>query len=134
MKRIIFKSQLSSLALVLTVSLILIVLSGRSSASQPTGLAMDNGTAAANSSDAGTEIKIDNFAFMPEAVTVKVGTRVIWVNHDDIPHTIDSTEGKFRSGALDTDDHFQFRFTEPGEYQFFCRMHPKMTGKIIVQP
>jgi plastocyanin len=109
MKRIIFNSQLSSTALVLTVSLLLIVLSNRSSASQPAGLAMDNGTAAANSSDAGTEIKIDNFAFMPEAVT-------------------------FRSGALDTDDHFQFRFTEPGEYQFFCRMHPKMTGKIIVRP
>jgi plastocyanin len=71
---------------------------------------------------------------MPAAVTVKAGTRVIWVNHDDIPHTIDSAEGKFRSGALDTDDQFQFRFTEPGEYQFFCRMHPKMTGKIIVKP
>ncbi|MBV8051799.1 MAG: cupredoxin domain-containing protein, partial [Acidobacteriaceae bacterium] len=67
-------------------------------------------------------------------VTVKTGTRVIWVNHDDIPHTIDSSDGKFRSGALDTDDHFQFLFTEPGEYQFFCRLHPRMTGKIIVQP
>lgn len=132
MKRTIFKSQLSSTALVLTVSLLVIVLSGRSSASQPG--ATNNATAATNSSDAGTEIKIDNFAFMPAAVTVKAGTRVIWVNHDDIPHTIDSTEGKFRSGALDTDDHFQFRFTEPGEYQFFCRLHPKMTGKIIVHP
>jgi plastocyanin len=56
------------------------------------------------------------------------------VNHDDIPHTVDSTEGKFKSGALDTNDKFEFRFTQPGEYQFYCRMHPKMTGKIIVQP
>lgn len=84
--------------------------------------------------DAATEVKIDNFAFTPGAVTVKAGTQVTWINHDDIPHTVDSTEGKFKSAALDTDDKFQFRFTEPGEYPFYCRMHPKMTGKIIVQP
>ncbi|HXY04271.1 MAG TPA: cupredoxin family copper-binding protein [Terriglobales bacterium] len=128
------KSRTSNSALTLTIGLLLIVLSGRSSASQPSGSAIHNLVPATNSSDAGTEIKIDNFAFVPGALTVKTGTRVIWVNHDDIPHTVDSTEGKFRSGALDTDDHFQFLFMDPGEYQFFCRLHPKMTGKIIVQP
>ena len=133
MKKIVFKSQISKCGFMLTAGLLFIVLSNRSSASPPSGSAINNPTAVTNSSDAGTEIKIDNFAFVPAAVTVETGTRVIWVNHDDIPHTIDSTEGKFRSGALDTDDHFQFRFTEPGEYQFFCRLHPKMTGKIIVQ-
>jgi plastocyanin len=81
-----------------------------------------------------TEVKIDNFAFTPGVITVKAGTQVTWINHDDIPHTVDSTEGKFKSAAMDTEDKFQFRFTEPGEYPFFCRMHPKMTGKIIVQP
>ena len=81
-----------------------------------------------------TEVKIDNFAFSPAIVTVKVGTQVTWTNQDDIPHTVDSTQGKFKSAALDTDDKFQFRFTEPGEYPFYCRMHPKMTGKVIVQP
>jgi len=81
-----------------------------------------------------TEVKIDNFAFTPGVVTVKAGTQVTWINHDDIPHTVDSTQGRFKSAALDTDDKFQFRFTEPGEYPFYCRMHPKMTGKIIVQP
>jgi plastocyanin len=65
---------------------------------------------------------------------VKVGTEVTWTNHDDIPHTVDSTQGKFKSAALDTDNKFQFRFTEPGEYPFYCRMHPKMTGKVVVQP
>ena len=129
----IYKTKISKFAFALTASLVLVVLSGRSSASQPSSSAL-NATAAANSTDTGTEIKIDNFAFIPAAVTVKTGTRVIWVNHDDIPHTIDSSDGKFRSGALDTDDHFQFLFTEPGEYQFFCRLHPRMTGKIIVQP
>ena len=83
---------------------------------------------------AATEVKIDNFTFAPQRLTVKVGATVTWINEDDIPHTVDSTEGKFKSAALDTDDKFQFRFTEPGEYPFYCRMHPKMTGKIIVQP
>jgi plastocyanin len=80
------------------------------------------------------EVKIDNFVFQPAELTIKAGTEVTWTNKDDIPHTVDSTEGKFKSSALDTDDKFQFRFTEPGEYLFYCRMHPKMTGKIIVQP
>ena len=83
---------------------------------------------------AAVEVKIDNFAFTPNVVTVKAGTQVTWINHDDIPHTVDSTEGKFKSAALDTDEKFQFLFREPGEYPFYCRMHPKMTGKIIVQP
>ena len=80
------------------------------------------------------EVKIDNFAFSPGAITVKVGTHVTWINHDDIPHTVDSTQGKFKSAAMDTDDKFEFRFTDPGEYPYYCRMHPKMTGKVIVQP
>jgi plastocyanin len=82
----------------------------------------------------GTEVKIDNFAFSPAVITVKAGTQVIWINKDDIPHTVDSSEGKFKSAALDTDEKFEFKFSEPGEYPFFCRMHPKMTGKVIVQP
>jgi plastocyanin len=86
------------------------------------------------SANSTTEVKIDNFAFTPALVTVKAGTEVTWINHDDIPHTVDSTQGKFKSAALDTNDKFQFRFTEPGEYPFYCRMHPKMTGKVIVQP
>jgi plastocyanin len=97
-----------------------------------------SGSAAASSSESTTgsvaEVKIDNFAFTPGVITVKVGTEVTWINHDDIPHTVDSTQGKFKSAALDTDNTFQFRFTEPGEYPFYCRMHPKMTGKVVVQP
>jgi len=109
-----------------------LILPGRLSASEPGAGSV--APSAGTSADSGIEVKIDNFAFTPSAVTVKAGTQVIWVNHDDIPHTVDSTEGKFRSGALDTDDHFQFRFSDPGEYTFFCRLHPKMTGKIIVRP
>ena len=88
----------------------------------------------AESTGSVTEVKIDNFAFTPGVITIKAGTQVTWINHDDIPHTVDSTQNKFKSAALDTEDKFQFRFTEAGEYPFYCRMHPKMTGKIIVQP
>jgi len=83
--------------------------------------------------DAKSEIKIDNFVFNPAAVTVKSGTQVTWTNRDDIPHTVDSSQGKFKSPPLDTDQQFQFRFTEAGEYPYFCRMHPKMTGRVVVQ-
>jgi plastocyanin len=92
--------------------------------------AMASGVASA---DSAPEVKIDNFAFTPGAITIKRGTQVTWINNDDIPHTVDSTQGKFKSAALDTDQKFQFRFTEPGEYPYYCRMHPKMTGSIIVQ-
>ena len=122
----------SALALVAIVTVM--TLRGTSSASQSGGSTMTVAASAGASTDSAAEVKIDNFAFTPGAVTVKAGTQVTWINHDDIPHTVDSTQGKFKSAALDTDDKFQFRFTEPGEYLFYCRIHPKMTGKIIVQP
>ena len=83
--------------------------------------------------DSTSEVTIDNFSFTPGAVKVKAGTQVTWTNRDDIPHTVDSAQGKFKSSPLDTDQKFQFSFTEPGEYPYFCRIHPKMTGSIIVQ-
>jgi plastocyanin len=82
---------------------------------------------------AGVAVKIDNFSFGPAAVTVPVGTTVIWTNRDDIPHTVVSTDGVFKSKALDTDDQFSFVFSKPGTYSYFCSVHPKMTGQIIVQ-
>jgi len=113
------------------------MLSGASAAStsEPFG-APPMARSAAGETETGSalEVRIDNFAFAPGVITVKAGTQLTWTNHDDIPHTVDSTDGKFKSSALDTDDKFQFRFTEPGEYPYYCRIHPKMTGKIIVQP
>ena len=84
--------------------------------------------------DAPSQVMISNYAFSPVPLTVRVGTTVTWINHDDDAHAVDSTEGRFKSKALNTDDKFEFRFTEAGEYPFNCRFHPKMTGKIIVQP
>jgi plastocyanin len=79
------------------------------------------------------EIKIDNFSFMPQDMTVAVGTTVTWVNRDDIPHNVRSTDDLFKSKALDTDDKFSFKFDKPGTYAYYCSIHPKMTAKIIVK-
>jgi plastocyanin len=79
-------------------------------------------------------ISIDNFTFNPPTLTVKAGTTVTWTNKDDIPHGIASSTNVFtRSKALDTDDAFSFTFTTPGTYQYFCYIHPHMTGTIVVQ-
>lgn len=78
-------------------------------------------------------VKIDNFAYTPQQVTVKAGTTVVWTNGDDIPHTVTSSDNKFRSKALDTDDKFSFTFTTPGTYKYFCALHPHMTGSIVVE-
>jgi plastocyanin len=80
-----------------------------------------------------TEVKIDNFVFGPAAITVPVGTTVTWINRDDIPHTVVSTEKVFKSKVLDTDEKFSYTFTKAGEYPYFCSIHPKMTGKVVVQ-
>jgi plastocyanin len=77
-------------------------------------------------------VKIDNFTFSPQKLTVKAGTTVTWTNDDDIPHTVTST-GHFRSKALDTEDKFSFTFTTPGSYEYFCSLHPHMTGTIVVE-
>jgi plastocyanin len=91
-------------------------------------------TASAQEKAASTaEVKIDNFSFGPGAITVAVGTTVTWINRDDIPHTVVSTEKVFKSKVLDTDEKFSYRFTKPGEYPYFCSIHPKMTGKVVVQ-
>jgi plastocyanin len=80
-----------------------------------------------------TEVKIDNFSFGPATLTVPVGTTIAWTNRDDIPHTVVSTDGVFKSKVLDTDEKFSFTFSKAGTYPYFCSIHPKMTGKVIVQ-
>ncbi|MDT5347554.1 MAG: hypothetical protein QOH91_841 [Mycobacterium sp.] len=79
-------------------------------------------------------VRIDNFNFTPPALVVAPGTTVTWTNADDTPHTVREKDGKFKSAALDTDDTFSQTFTAPGEYQYFCSIHPRMVGKIVVKP
>ena len=79
------------------------------------------------------EVKIDNFSFGPAAITVPVGTTVTWTNRDDIPHTVVSDDKLFKSKVLDTDEKFSYTFSKPGTYPYFCSVHPKMTGTVIVE-
>jgi plastocyanin len=90
---------------------------------------------AANDQPAGAsaDVKIDNFSFGPQTLTISVGTTVVWTNRDDIPHTVVSTDGVFKSKVRDTDEKFSYTFTKAGTYPYFCSVHPKMTGKVVVQ-
>jgi plastocyanin len=82
----------------------------------------------------GAAVSIDNFTFAPASLTVKTGTTVTWTNHDDIPHGIASANNAFaKSRAMDTDNSYSFTFTTPGTYQYFCYIHPHMTGTIVVE-
>lgn len=82
---------------------------------------------------AGPSVRIDNFVFGPDVLTVSVGTTVTWVNQDDIPHTVVANDKSFKSRVLDTDERFSFTFTKAGEYGYFCSLHPHMVGKVIVK-
>jgi plastocyanin len=84
-------------------------------------------------SAANVVVKIDNFVFGPQAITVPVGTTVTWTNSDDIPHTAVSTDGVFKSKVMDTDEKFSYTFTKVGTYSYYCSVHPKMTGQVVVK-
>ncbi len=80
-------------------------------------------------------VTIDNFTFAPKELTVAAGTKVTWINRDDIPHTIVSSDGprSFKSPPLDTDDKFSMTFDRPGIYHYFCSIHPMMTATVTVR-
>jgi plastocyanin len=90
-------------------------------------------TASDQPSAANAAVKIDNFVFGPQAITVPVGTTVTWTNSDDIPHTAVSTDGVFKSKVMDTDEKFSYTFTKAGTYSYYCSVHPKMTGQVVVK-
>lgn len=79
-------------------------------------------------------IRIDNFTFSPAALSVPAGTTVTWVNGDDIPHSVVAVDKSFRSKALDTGDSYSQTLSKPGTFDYFCGLHPHMTGRITVTP
>jgi plastocyanin len=79
------------------------------------------------------QVTIDNFTFKPGTITVPVGTTITWTNRDDMPHTVVAEDHSFRSGALDTDESFSHTFAEPGTFVYYCSIHTKMVGKVIVE-
>ena len=82
---------------------------------------------------AGASVQIGNFTFQAPVTTVKAGTTVTWTNGDDIPHTVVSKDGFFKSKVLDTGDRFSITFAKPGQFGYFCSLHPHMTGTIVVK-
>ena len=90
-----------------------------------------DGTPAAAPDD--KQIVVDNFSFMPASAAIAVGTTVTWTNHDDIPHNVVSPEQKFKSPVLDTDEKFSHKFEAAGTYKYYCSIHPRMTGQVVVR-
>jgi plastocyanin len=79
------------------------------------------------------QVVVDNFSFTPATAAVPVGTTVTWTNHDDIPHNVVSPEQKFKSPVLDTDEKFSHTFEAAGTYKYYCSIHPRMTGQVVVR-
>jgi plastocyanin len=78
-------------------------------------------------------ITIQNYAFNPSTLTVKVGTNVTWINEDSMSHTVTSDDGLFESGSLSNGQTFIYTFNTPGTYNYHCSIHTSMTAKIIVE-
>jgi plastocyanin len=78
------------------------------------------------------DVVMDNFSFTPAMASVPVGTTVKWTNRDDVPHNVVSIQQTFKSPALDTGETFLHRFDVPGTFEYFCSIHPRMTGKVVV--
>lgn len=91
------------------------------------------GALAAGSPGTATIVLARDFMFGPASLTVSAGSTVTWTNKDDEPHSVVSDTAVFRSGALDTDESFSFKFDKPGTYHYACSIHPRMVGTIVVQ-
>lgn len=79
------------------------------------------------------EVRIEDYSYSPEELTVPVGTKVTWTNYDDVKHDVVSSDKHFESSRLDTNEKYSFTFTEAGSYEYFCSLHKMMKGKIIVK-
>lgn len=100
----------------------------------PVLLAVALGTASMSAAAApSVEIDIARFAFVHREITIPVGTTVVWINHDETPHTVAAGDHSFTSPALDTDDRYERRFDQAGDVRYFCTVHPFMTGVVHVR-
>jgi plastocyanin len=118
------KNPFRALRTIATVTLAVFVLCGASKVKP---------TLAGESNAAVVVVSIQNFSFGSASLIVPVGTTVTWINKDEVPHTVVSTEKVFGSSVLDTDDKFSHTFTKPGTFPYFCSVHPKMTAKVVVK-
>jgi len=91
------------------------------------------GALPASSAGPAPQIEIRNHEYSPATLTIAAGTAVTWINHDDDVHTVTSTADVFHSPGIDTDETFTHTFTRPGTYEYFCKLHPLMTARVIVR-
>lgn len=108
---------------------------GQTAATTATAATATNGDARSQTSAQSTVVKIENFTFTPATLHIAAGTTVTWKNDDDMPHTVLDVDrpARFQSPPLDTNDQFSYRFMKPGRYAYFCSIHPRMTGVIVVK-
>ena len=78
-------------------------------------------------------VDIAKFAFAPKEITIAPGTKIVWTNHDETPHTVTSNDKSFASKGLDTDDKFEHTFASEGDFSYICTVHPFMTGVVHVR-
>jgi plastocyanin len=78
-------------------------------------------------------VEITKFAFAPKEITIAPGTKIIWTNRDETPHTLASKDKSFASKGLDTDDKFEHTFASEGNFTYYCTLHPFMTGVVHVR-
>ncbi len=83
--------------------------------------------------ETGPRVEIKAHAFTTPTLTVRPGTTVTWINQDDDTHTVTSTTDVFKSPGLDTGESFSHTFANPGTYEYYCTLHPLMTGKVVVR-
>jgi amicyanin len=96
--------------------------------------ATTSGAATSQAGNAGeVQVTIQNFAFDPATVTVKVGDTVTWTNKDSVDHNVTADNGEFKSDNLAQGSTFSFTFTKAGSYPYHCTIHPYMTGTVVVQ-
>jgi plastocyanin len=115
------------------LTLLVAASSGAASAQTPSAAGATSPPVAAGADAAPPIVIARDFMFAPVTITIKAGATVTWKNTDDEPHTVVSDTGAFRSGALDTNESFTFRFDKPGTYHYACSIHPRMVGTIVVQ-
>ena len=84
-------------------------------------------------SPASVDVDISKFLFNAKEITVAPGTKVVWTNHDDTPHSVVASDKTFGSKGLDTDDKFEHTFASEGDFGYICSVHPFMTGVVHVR-
>jgi plastocyanin len=121
------KTKIISLALVIACGLFLLAGCGKSSNNSANPTSNNGGTPVAAAS-----VSIENFAFSPATVRVKLGGTVTWTNKDASPHTATDLNGHFDSGSLATDKTFTQTFSTAGTYTYHCTIHSMMANATVI--